>query len=235
MALRLLELLDAHLCQGRLSPGGQLRLAEMDELCPASCRPRAATLWRAVMLAVDEHDILRSGGTVELEPRRHDCWSASATAVRGLLRTRADQDPHRPVPAILKRDFIEPDLAVDTEALARHLGLDGAGAAPAWHRYAGREREVLVRNPGGRVLIHPSELAFSWRGEIRASIWLPVIGESFTDEDGCDRLIETFLGGDAEGNMLVGSGGRTFALEDDNGGWTATCSSIEHAQDPSPE
>lgn len=211
----IIDFLGMHLGQGEMTEASLENIAQLDALCPDACRGSGGRIFRAVLLDKEEAGRLSSGFSIEMSPRSHTSWSRSEAAVRPLLRTRLERSPDRAV-ALLMRDVEE--VAIDIEMFARHLGLDQSSMG-LWLTYAGREQEVILRNPPGPVFIHPHEVVRVYSWDNIQDLAYPIKGEVFIDHSSSLQEVEDFEGMDENGCAMVISGGRRHRLVHLGSGW----------------
>ena len=209
------DVLYKHLGMGRLDDDAHARLSRIDPYIPDHLRGQGGKLWRAMTLPVASLVALEEGRSVNLEPRPYACWSRDKLAIMALLRVRGGQLVEGEAIVLLSKDVAPSDCMLDVEAFFLSTGAQTCGIT--WSVYAGREHEIILREPA-RPGIEPDHIVQGWRhGDL--DIWTPLVGETFcAGED--DLVIEAVLGPEeSTGCMMVAAAGRRHRIVPESFGW----------------
>lgn len=216
-SLAALELVSAHLGQGRLDRAAHARLHALSALLPEGSGGAGGELWRALIIPTSQLDALLAGEQILLEAADFECWSLGRDGVRNILRLRSWQAQQRSredgiarSAVLISRVVPAEDRLLDVEAYLRAAGPQYLTGGAWWH-YASREREVIVRRTGGCGRVLPHELREHW--DVGApDLFAPELNEPFEADDDGVRTVDEVLGVNECGCFEVRSGDVIYPL-----------------------
>lgn len=174
-AAAILEIATDHVGAGKLSEKNIQRLSQLDTMLGDSCRFEGGHLWRALCIDGALAEQLRARRAVDIPIRQYSCWSRDPLALMNVARHRFTSMETDQEFMMIRTQVPGNRAGIDVEAIFRSLGETDS---LSWNRYAGREREVILRHDEPALNVAPEMVTGLWRADEYEAI-APRVGETF--------------------------------------------------------